>query len=57
MEDCTAEDQLPADKCLADVAACDLYVGIFAWRYGFIPPDNNPDNLSIAELEYRRTLA
>ncbi len=54
MEDYTAEEQWPADKCLADVAACDLYVGIFAWRYGFIPPDNNPDNLSITELEYRK---
>jgi hypothetical protein len=30
MEDYTAEDQWPADKCLADVAACDLYVGLFA---------------------------
>jgi hypothetical protein len=54
MEDYTAEEQWPADKCLADVAACDLYVGIFAWRYGFIPSDNNPDNLSISELEYRK---
>jgi hypothetical protein len=54
MEDYTAEEQWPADKCLADVTACDLYVGIFAWRYGFIPPDNNPDNLSITELEYRK---
>ena len=54
MEDYTAEEQWPADKCLADVAACDLYVGIFAWRYGFIPPDNNPDKLSITELEYRK---
>ena len=54
MEDYTAEEQWPADKCLADVAACDLYVGLFAWRYGFIPPDNNPDNLSITELEYQK---
>ena len=31
MEDYTAEEQWPADKCLADVTACDLYVGIFAF--------------------------
>jgi hypothetical protein len=30
MEDYTAEDQRPAGKRLADVAACDLYVGLFA---------------------------
>jgi O-methyltransferase domain/Domain of unknown function (DUF4062) len=54
MEDYTAEEQWPVDKCLADVASCDLYVGIFAWRYGFIPPDDNPEKLSITELEYRK---
>jgi hypothetical protein len=37
MEDYVAADQRPLDKCLADVAACDLYLGIFAHRYGYIP--------------------
>lgn len=41
----------PLDKCLADVAACDAYVGIFAWRYGQLAPD---ENASITELEYRK---
>lgn len=50
MEDYTAADQRPLDKCLADVAACDVYVGIFAWRYGYIPPDQKK---SITELEFR----
>ena len=54
MEYYTAGDQRPVDKCMADVAACDLYVGIFAWRYGWIPPDNNPDQISITEMEYRQ---
>jgi hypothetical protein len=50
MEDYTAADQRPLDKCLADVAGCDVYVGIFAWRYGFIPTDQKK---SITELEFR----
>jgi tetratricopeptide (TPR) repeat protein len=54
MEDYTAGDQRPLDKCLADVAACEVYVGIFAWRYGFIPEKDNPERKSITELEYRK---
>jgi GTPase SAR1 family protein len=54
MEYYVAEDQRPVERCLSDVAACDLYVGIFAWRYGWIPADNNPDRFSITEMEYRR---
>jgi formylglycine-generating enzyme required for sulfatase activity len=54
MEDYVATDQRPVDKCLADVAACDLYVGIFAWRYGYQPPHTNPAQKSITELEYRQ---
>lgn len=53
MEDYVATDQRPLDKCLADVAASDIYVGIFAWRYGFIPDKDNPERKSITELEYR----
>ncbi len=51
MEDYVAADQRPLDKCLADVAACDIYVGIFAWRYGYVPPDQER---SITELEFRQ---
>jgi len=54
MEYYVAEDQRPVDKCLADVAACDLYIGIFAWRYGWIPKKNNRKKLSITEMEYRQ---
>ena len=52
----TTGENRPMDRCLADVAASDLYVGIFAWRYGWIPPQGNPDQLSITELEYRQAL-
>jgi hypothetical protein len=49
MEDYVAADQRPVDKCLQDVKSCDVYVGIFAWRYGFIPDRYDK---SITHLEY-----
>jgi hypothetical protein len=51
MEDYVATDERPLDKCLADVASCDIYIGIFAWRYGYVPPGQER---SITELEYRQ---
>jgi hypothetical protein len=53
MEDYVATDQRPLTKCLADVASCQLYVGIFAHRYGHVPDHDNPQGRSITELEYR----
>jgi hypothetical protein len=53
MEDYTASNQKPLDKCLADVAKCDIYVGIFAWRYGYIPPGRTE---SITEIEFREAV-
>jgi formylglycine-generating enzyme required for sulfatase activity/predicted Ser/Thr protein kinase len=49
MEDYVASDQRPLDKCLQDVRSSDAYVGIFAWRYGFIPHGYDK---SITHLEY-----
>jgi Domain of unknown function (DUF4062)/NACHT domain len=57
MEYYVAEDRRPLDRCLSDVASCDVYVGIFAWRYGYIPKENNPEQRSVTELEYRQALA
>lgn len=55
MEDYVATGQHPPlEECLSDVAECDFYVGIFAWRYGYIPNDGNPQHRSITELEYRK---
>src|SRR5215831_18955628 len=42
------------DSCLDDVDACDLYVLILGHRYGFQPPKDNPEGLSIIHLEFRR---
>jgi Domain of unknown function (DUF4062) len=58
MENYVARDDRPVDACLRDVAACDVYVGLFAHRYGFIPDDpRNTDRLSITELELRAAQA
>jgi Domain of unknown function (DUF4062) len=52
MEDYVATDQRPLNKCLDDIARCNIYIGIFAWRYGYIPEKDNPERKSITELEY-----
>jgi len=57
MEYYVAEDIRPLDRCLRDVGSCDIYVGVFAWRYGYVPKEGNPEQRSITELEYRKALA
>jgi hypothetical protein len=52
MEKYPARDDRPKAACEKDASECDIYVGIFAWRYGYIPTDDNPDARSITELEY-----
>ena len=42
------------DSCLDDVAKCDLYVLIVGHRHGFRPAQDNPEGLSITQLEFRR---
>ena len=56
MEDYTAADERPLDLCLRDVGQSEIYVGLFAWRYGYVPPadQGNPERRSITELEYRQ---
>lgn len=51
-----ADTQTVRQGCLADVRACEAYVLILGYRYGFVPPDENPDGLSITELEYRTAI-
>jgi len=52
MEKYHARDDRPKDACEADAAKCDIYVGLFAWRYGYVPVRDNPKRKSITELEY-----
>ncbi|HRX63145.1 MAG TPA: DUF4062 domain-containing protein [Candidatus Competibacter sp.] len=54
MEDYVATDAYPLHKCLADVAGCDIYVGLVGWRYGYVPDRDNSARQSITELEYRQ---
>ena len=55
MEDYVAADQRPVDKCLADMVKSDIYIGIFAFRYDYVPLEahGNPGKISITELEFR----
>ena len=53
MEDYVAAGRRPLEVCLADVAECDVYVGIFAWRYGYVPSEQER---SITELEFRQAV-
>ena len=52
MEEYVARDQRVEFACEGDVVVCDVYIGIFAWRYGHIPSDSNPERLSVTEMEY-----
>ncbi|MCP2241900.1 DUF4062 domain-containing protein [Lentzea aerocolonigenes] len=54
MEYYVAEPDRPVDVCLRDVRSCDVYLGIFAWRYGHVPEGHG--GLSITELEYRAAI-
>jgi len=51
METYAASDSRPLDRCLEDVTGCDVYAGIIAWRYGFIPEGQKK---AITELEYEQ---
>jgi hypothetical protein len=51
MENFGANDERPKNECLRLINnECDIFVGIYAHRYGFIPKG---DNVSITEAEYR----
>jgi hypothetical protein len=62
-EDFVAGGAVPLKRVLDDVKRCDTYVGIFAWRYGFVPkvsdplatplpPGAEPNVTSITHCEY-----
>jgi hypothetical protein len=39
MEDYVATDSRPVEECLKDISErADIYIGIFAFRYGYTPP-------------------
>ena len=56
MEDYVASHKRPTGKCLEDVERCDIYIGIVAWRYGYIPKEGAETKTSITELEYKKAV-
>ncbi|MFF5219103.1 HEAT repeat domain-containing protein [Micromonospora sp. NPDC000442] len=50
MESYVAESRPPLETSLRALARSDLYIGLFAWRYGYVPEGHDQ---SISELEYR----
>jgi len=53
MEYVGAKNEEPAELSLELVEKCDLFIGIYAWRYGTIPDDSE---FSITEQEYRHAI-
>ncbi len=49
MEHLTAENRTAVEVSLRMVEAADVYLGIFAYRYGFVPPGSD---ISITEMEF-----
>ncbi len=56
MEGYVADNVQPSLECMEDVKNCNIYILIFANRYGFIPPQKNPAEISITEIEYNTAL-
>lgn len=54
MELFTARSQSPEEVCMEELSKCDLYVGIFSKRYGFIPNAGNPRKLSATAIEFEK---
>ena len=49
MEVFGARPEEPIDACLNEIDECDLFVGIYAYRYGYIPEGSD---VSITEAEF-----
>ncbi len=49
MEHYNSTNKRPLDQCLKDVRDCDIFIGIYAFRYGYVPDGCNK---SITHLEY-----
>ena len=54
MENLAARDDLPVDVCMEMVDQADIYIGVYGWRYGWVPPGQE---LSITEMEFDRAEA
>jgi len=59
MEDFVAGTEIPLRQMLDKVESCELYVGLFAWRYGFVPDKGaatgGPSDPNVAGATYGAT--
>lgn len=56
MEHLPASDAEAISASLKLVDGADIYIGVFAHRYGYAPKENNPRRISITEMEYDRAV-
>jgi tetratricopeptide (TPR) repeat protein len=56
MEHLPASDDEAISASLKMVDKAEIYVGVFAHRYGYVPRENNPQQISITEMEYNRAV-
>lgn len=56
MENLPASDADAIAESLRLVDEANIYLGIFAHRYGHVPKENNPQRISISEMEYDRAV-
>ncbi len=54
MEHLPASDLDAIAASLKMVDEADIYLGVYAFRYGYVPKDGNPNQISVTEMEYRR---
>jgi tetratricopeptide (TPR) repeat protein len=56
MKHLPASDTEAISASIEMVDEADIYVGVFAHRYGYVPTENNPQQTSITEMEYNRAV-
>jgi tetratricopeptide (TPR) repeat protein len=56
MEHLPASDAEAISASLRLVDEADIYLGVFAHRYGYLPKENNPQQISVTEMEYNHAV-
>ena len=56
MEHLTAADANAQQISLEMVEKADIYLGVFGFRYGYVPEADNPKQISVTEMEYNRAV-
>ena len=56
MKHLPARDASGVRVSLEMVDQADIYIGIFAWRYGWVPDFDNPREISVTEMEFDRAV-